>query len=92
MEICFRNKYEFVFAAILSHSVVKTWKFPHVSSKTRRYSVQPPIPRTNFTTTTCLLRAVAFHLTGRYNLEKQTANLFRRYLERCQVDVNDFKR
>ena len=38
-----------------------------------------------------LLRAVAFHLTGRHNLEEQTANLFQRYMEHCEVDVNDFK-
>ena len=39
----------------------------------------------------CLLRAVAFHLTGRQNLEQQTANLFQQYLEHCEVDVNEFK-
>ena len=39
----------------------------------------------------CLLRAVTFHLTGRHNLEEQTANLFQRHLEHCEVDVNDFE-
>ena len=39
----------------------------------------------------CFLRAVAFHLTGRQNLEQQTANFFQQYLEHCEVDVNEFK-
>ena len=39
----------------------------------------------------CLSKAVAFHITGRHNLEEQTAELFQRYLEHCEVDVNDFK-
>ena len=38
----------------------------------------------------CLLRAVAFHLTGKQNLEEWTANLFQRFLEHCKVDINDF--
>ena len=38
----------------------------------------------------CSLRAVAFHITGRHNLEEQTAKLLQRYLEHCEVDVNDF--
>ena len=39
----------------------------------------------------CLLRAVTFHLTGRHNLDEQTVNLFQRYLEHCEVDVNDYE-
>ena len=38
----------------------------------------------------CLIRAVAFHLTGKQNLEKQTAILFQRFLDHCKVDINDF--
>ena len=39
----------------------------------------------------CSLRAVAFHITGRHNLEEQTAKLLQQYLEHCEVDINDFK-
>ena len=38
----------------------------------------------------CLLRVVAFHLTGEQNLVERTANLLPRFLEHCKVDNDDF--
>ena len=78
-------------------------KFPNLTAKTKEeldYHTAEKHRKEDLTTNShalsvcndnlCLLRAVAFHLTGR-QLKEQTAYIFQRYLEHCEVDVNDFK-